>query len=166
MDLTLLPIPFQFPSFPNHKKMVSFKVVFPILAIMAAGISIGIMLAIVGCAVSWGTPHPENWFALITVLCYVMAPFPDIIARAFSSRLEKEDEDDATIWEHFGAFLTSFIATIGLGLLFVLAHAGIIQWETFAFEISGGICIVLTMVVSFVVFKIAKRREENSDYSI
>ncbi|KAG2374388.1 hypothetical protein C9374_010958 [Naegleria lovaniensis] len=143
--------------------MVSFKVVFALLVTMAAGVSIGLMLAIVGCAVTWGTPHPENWFALITLLCYVMAPFPDIIARAFSSRVEKEDEDDATVWEHFGAFLSAFIGTIGLGLLFVLAHTGIIQWETFAFEISGGIVILLTMVASFIVFKVAKRREEASD---
>ncbi|EFC36584.1 vacuolar protein sorting 55 superfamily protein [Naegleria gruberi] len=146
--------------------MVSFRIVFGLLVAVAAGVSIGVMLAIIGCAVTWGgVEHPENWFALITVLCYIIAPFPDIIARAFSSRFEKEDPEDATVWEHFGAFLTSFIATIGLGLLFVLAHTGIIQWETFAFEISGGIVIVATLFISFLVFTIAKRREDAENYT-
>jgi len=145
--------------------MASFKLVFGLLVAIAAGISIGATLAIIGCAIQWnGIDTPENWFALISAALYILAPFPVVIAKAFSSKMELEDPDDVTVWEHYGAFLSSFIATIGLGLLFVLAHAGIIQWETLAFEVSGGVVIVLTLFISLFVYKCVKRREEENTY--
>ncbi|KAL9648743.1 hypothetical protein ABK040_003679 [Willaertia magna] len=144
---------------------MNFKAIFGLLVALALGFSVGITLAIVGCAVHWnGEDRPQNWFALLTVMCYLLAPFPDVIARAFSSKIEREDPDEPTSWEHLGSFLTSFIATVGLGLLFVLAHVGIISWETFGMELSGGIVIVVTLLGCWIAYKFIKKREEENNF--
>ena len=91
-----------------------------------------------------------------------MTPIPLVLGRFFNSGQDGFGvvEERTGFLEHFGAFLTSFMATIGLGILLLLAHSKIIGWKTFAFEISGGLVILLTIVV---VLAISNRINKKND---
>ncbi len=94
-----------------------------------------------------------------------MTPVPAILSRLFSQGGKDgfgvEDEGTGFI-EHYGAFLTSFLATIGLGVLILLAHSQVISWKTFAFEISGGVVILFTLLSVYGVF-VGLRNKINDD---
>ncbi|KAL0491791.1 leptin receptor gene-related [Acrasis kona] len=117
------------------------KQILLLVFILAFGMAIGLTLAIVGCAI-----YPNGWWAMFTIICYFFAPVPEVFGRLASQASDKEHPDDVTGWEHLGGFLSSFIATMGIGILFILGHVKAITWETFGYEVSGGITILFTLL--------------------
>ncbi len=61
---------------------------------LALGVSIGVTLAIVGCAL-----YSNGWWALFSIVCYLFAPIPDIFGRLVASRVKDADDDATTGWE-------------------------------------------------------------------
>lgn len=125
------------------------------------GISFGLLLLILGCAL-WNV-----WWSLFAIALYFMAPIPDLVGKIISNVRGKgidelfDETPTIPMVEHMGSFFTAFLATLGVGINFILFHANAIGLGTFLFEIFGGLVIGLSIIFGLAMFRIITFREKS-----
>ncbi|EKG21025.1 Vacuolar protein sorting 55 [Macrophomina phaseolina MS6] len=107
-------------------------------------LAIGFLLVILSCAL-W-----HNYFPLLVVATYVIAPLPNwICGRAANPDDFMESSSSAVI--DFGRFLTGFLVVMGIALPALLAHCALISTSAMVMSIIGGLLIYGT-IISFTMF--------------
>ncbi|KAJ2353690.1 Vacuolar protein sorting-associated protein 55 [Coemansia erecta] len=110
----------------------------------------GFLLSILSCAL-YG-----NWWPLVVVFTYAVAPLPNAIFGRYVSADPLADVSSSVA--DFGRFLTSMLVVSGFGLPVVLSHAGIITSMAMFMSISGGVLVYGTIIVYSTLFR------EQSDF--
>ncbi|GME44803.1 vacuolar protein sorting 55 superfamily [Neofusicoccum parvum] len=107
-------------------------------------LAIGFLLVILSCAL-W-----HNYFPLLVVATYVIAPLPNwVCGRAANPDDFMESSSSAVI--DFGRFLTGFLVVMGIALPALLAHCALISSSAMVMSIIGGLLIYGT-IISFTMF--------------
>lgn len=114
------------------------------IALLSVCLSAGFLLSILSCAL-YG-----NWWPLLVVFTYAIAPLPN----ALFGRYVSSDPlaDVSTSVADFGKFLTAMLVVSGFGLPVVLAHSEIITRAAMVMGISGGGLVYGTIIAYSVVF--------------
>ncbi|KAL1311085.1 hypothetical protein AAFC00_001293 [Neodothiora populina] len=107
-------------------------------------LAIGFLLVILSSAL-W-----KNYFPLLVVATYVVAPLPNWICGRAANPDDFMDHGASGIVE-LGRFLTGFLVVMGIALPVVLAHCAIIQIPAMIMSIVGGLLIYGT-IISFTMF--------------
>ncbi|KAJ1801342.1 Vacuolar protein sorting-associated protein 55 [Coemansia sp. RSA 2399] len=105
----------------------------------------GFLLSILSCAL-YG-----NWWPLVVVFTYALAPLPNAIFGQYVSSDPLADVSSSVA--DFGRFVTSILVVSGLGLPVVLAHSGIITNAAMAMSVMGGILVYGTIIVYSSLFR-------------
>ncbi|KAJ1729521.1 Vacuolar protein sorting-associated protein 55 [Coemansia biformis] len=105
----------------------------------------GFLLSILSCAL-YG-----NWWPLLVVFTYALAPAPNAIFGQYVSSDPLADVSSSVA--DFGRFLTAVLVVSGFGLPVVLAHAGIIAPTAMAMSIVGGILVYGTIIAYSALFR-------------
>ncbi|KAJ2304422.1 Vacuolar protein sorting-associated protein 55 [Coemansia sp. RSA 2706] len=108
-------------------------------------LAVGFLLSILSCAL-YG-----NWWPLLVVFTYALAPLPNAIFGRYVSMDPLADVSSSVA--DFGRFLTSMLVVSGFGLPVVLAHAGIITFMAMAMSITGGVLVYGTIIVYSTLFR-------------
>ncbi|KAI9837430.1 MAG: Vacuolar protein sorting-associated protein 55 [Thelocarpon superellum] len=107
-------------------------------------LAIGFLLVILSSAL-W-----KNYFPLLVVATYILAPLPNwICARCANPDDFIESGGNAIV--DFGRFCTGFLVVMGIALPTLLAHCGIIVYPAMVMSIAGGLLIYGT-IISFTMF--------------
>jgi len=114
-------------------------------------LAIGFLLVILSSALY------ANYYPLLVVATYVLAPLPNAICARCSSPDDFIDGVGNGVLD-FGRFLTGFFVVMGIALPALLAHSGIIVVPAMVMSIIGGILIYGT-IISFTMFF-----QEESDF--
>ncbi|KAH0610603.1 uncharacterized protein H6S33_012130 [Morchella sextelata] len=114
------------------------------IIVLAFVLAIGFLLVILSSAL-YG-----NYFPLLVVATYCIAPLPNAICSCWSN---PDDFMDSTgrLGLDLGRFLTGFFVVMGIALPAALAHSGIIQVSAMVMSIIGGLLIYGT-IISFTMF--------------
>eukprot|EP00818_Percolomonas_sp_WS_P010167 CAMPEP_0117449024 /NCGR_PEP_ID=MMETSP0759-20121206/7718_1 /TAXON_ID=63605 /ORGANISM="Percolomonas cosmopolitus, Strain WS" /LENGTH=149 /DNA_ID=CAMNT_0005241459 /DNA_START=73 /DNA_END=522 /DNA_ORIENTATION=+ len=134
-----------------------------LLICCAFGLSLGMILLILGCAL-W-----NNWWALFAICLYLFAPIPDLLAKILSgvrgSSIDElfVDKPSVSLGEHMGAFFTAVLATLAIGLICILLHANVIPWQTFLFQLAGGLIIGVTIVGGLAAHRVLMFRNKSTE---
>jgi hypothetical protein len=98
----------------------------------------------------------------MAVICFFFTPFPDIMGKAFADRVSNSMEIDkhTSAWEHLGSFLSAFFGTCGFGVIVVLAHTGVITWQSLVFNLCGGLIIIVACGAAFLIVKYYQSKEQ------
>ncbi|KAI9754974.1 MAG: Vacuolar protein sorting-associated protein 55 [Lichina confinis] len=107
-------------------------------------LAIGFLLVILSSAL-W-----KNYFPLLVVATYVVAPIPNWICGRFSNPDDFIDSPGSALID-FGRFFTGFLVVMGVALPVLLAHCGIIVYPAMIMSILGGLLIYGT-IISFTMF--------------
>ncbi|KAI9884529.1 MAG: hypothetical protein M1823_003687 [Watsoniomyces obsoletus] len=107
-------------------------------------LAIGFLLVILSSAL-W-----KNYFPLLVVATYVIAPLPNWICGRCSNPDDFIDNAGSALVD-FGRFLTGFLVVMGVALPALLAHCGIIVYPAMVMSIFGGLLIYGT-IISFTMF--------------
>jgi len=117
---------------------------------LGATLAIGLVLNLLAC-ILWG-----NWWPLITIVAYFLAPFPNLFfARCGESYLDSASRN----WQDTGYFLTGFLVVSGFGVPAVLTHAEIISTNAFILSLFGGL-IVYGSILLYIHFFHSKSDED------
>ncbi|KAI8914952.1 hypothetical protein PhCBS80983_g05940 [Powellomyces hirtus] len=111
---------------------------------LASLLATGILLTILSCAL-YG-----NWLPILVPLTYMMAPLPNMLCQRIAGGgggrdIWSDSSDHRGVLET-GYFVTSFFVVSGLGLPYVLSHAGIIAPEAMYLSIAGGLLVYGTIL--------------------
>ncbi|KAI9822242.1 MAG: Vacuolar protein sorting-associated protein 55 [Thelocarpon impressellum] len=107
-------------------------------------LAIGFLLVILSSALY------HNYFPLLVVATYVLAPLPNwVCGRCASPDDFIENAGNAVI--DFGRFCTGFLVVMGVALPALLFHSGIIVFPALVMSIIGGALIYGT-IISFTMF--------------
>jgi len=107
-------------------------------------LAIGFLLVILSSAL-YG-----NYYPLLVVATYVVAPLPNwICGRAANPEDFMESSGSGIV--DFGRFLTGFLVVMGIALPSLLAHCAIISTSAMVMSIIGGLLIYGT-IISFTLF--------------
>ncbi|KAI9802795.1 MAG: Vacuolar protein sorting-associated protein 55 [Piccolia ochrophora] len=107
-------------------------------------LAIGFLLVILSSAL-W-----KNYFPLLVVATYVIAPLPNWICGRCANPDDFMDNAGNAIID-FGRFATGFLVIMGVALPALLAHSGIIETSAMVMSIIGGLLIYGT-IISFTMF--------------
>ncbi|KAI9783720.1 MAG: Vacuolar protein sorting-associated protein 55 [Peltula sp. TS41687] len=107
-------------------------------------LAIGFLLVILSSAL-W-----KNYFPLLVVATYVIAPLPNWICSRCSNPDDFIDNAGSALVD-FGRFSTGFLVLMGIALPTLLAHCGIIEYPAMIMSIVGGLLIYGT-IISFTMF--------------
>ncbi|KAJ1743571.1 Vacuolar protein sorting-associated protein 55 [Coemansia sp. RSA 1086] len=114
-----------------------------------AGLSIclaaGFLLSILSCAL-YG-----NWWPLLVVFTYALAPLPNAIFGRYVTSDPLADVSSSVA--DFGRFMTAVLVVSGFGLPVVLSHAGIITSMAMYMSIIGGVLVYGTIIVYSTLFR-------------
>ncbi|KAJ1910381.1 Vacuolar protein sorting-associated protein 55 [Tieghemiomyces parasiticus] len=115
-----------------------------VIVILALCLALGFLLAILSCAL-YG-----NWWPLIVVFTYCLAPAPN----AIFGRIRSSDPlaDSSSGAADIGRFITSMFIISGFGLPLVLAHADVITHAAMVMSIAGGLLVYGSIIVYIYVF--------------
>ncbi|KAJ2719255.1 Vacuolar protein sorting-associated protein 55 [Coemansia sp. Benny D115] len=105
----------------------------------------GFLLSILSCAL-YG-----NWWPLVVVFTYAIAPLPNAVFGGYVSSDPLADVSSSVA--DFGRFLTSILVVSGFGLPVVLAHSGIITTAAMTMSVVGGILVYGTIIVYSTLFR-------------
>jgi len=108
-------------------------------------LAIGFLLVILSAAL-----YGPNYFPLLVVATYVLAPLPNAICQKCSNQ-DDFIESSGNAFIDLGRFLTGFFVVMGIALPAMLAHSGIIQIPAMVMSIIGGLLIYGT-IISFTMF--------------
>ncbi|KAI8853973.1 vacuolar protein sorting 55 [Chytridium lagenaria] len=113
----------------------------PMLAIVSLAfcLSLGILLVILSSALY------SNWWPLLVVLTYVLAPIPNIVCKRLAGSSDFLSEENRGILET-GYFVTSFFVVSGFALPLVLSHSEMISSVAMYLSLSGGLLIYATIL--------------------
>ncbi|PWW80218.1 vacuolar protein sorting 55 [Tuber magnatum] len=107
-------------------------------------LAIGFLLVILSSALF------SNYYPLLVVATYILAPLPDAICARCSNPDDFIDGAGNGILD-FGRFLTGFFVVMGIALPALLAHSDIIRVPAMVMSIIGGLLIYGT-IISFTMF--------------
>ncbi|KAI9831966.1 MAG: Vacuolar protein sorting-associated protein 55 [Phylliscum demangeonii] len=107
-------------------------------------LAIGFLLVILSSAL-W-----KNYFPLLVVATYVLAPLPNWICGRCANPDDFIDNAGNALVD-FGRFMTGFLVLMGVALPALLAHCGIIAYPAMVMSIIGGLLIYGT-IISFSMF--------------
>ncbi|KAF8245108.1 vacuolar protein sorting 55 [Wilcoxina mikolae CBS 423.85] len=107
-------------------------------------LAIGFLLVILSSAL-----FGPNYFPLLVVATYVLAPLPNAICSRCANPDDFDDSNGGFI--DLGRFLTGFFVVMGIALPAMLAHCGIIEVPAMIMSIVGGLLIYGT-IISFTMF--------------
>lgn len=108
---------------------------------LAFVLACGFLLVILSCALY------NNWYPLLVVTTYVLAPFPNFMcARCAGGGDDLMIADSSSGFQDAGRFLTSIFIVTGFGLPLVLAHAGTIGIPAMILSIAGGLLVYGTII--------------------
>ncbi|OCK84594.1 vacuolar protein sorting 55 [Lepidopterella palustris CBS 459.81] len=107
-------------------------------------LAIGFLLVILSSAL-W-----HNYFPLLVVATYVIAPLPNWICSHAANPDDFMESAGSGVID-FGRFMTGFLVVMGVALPALLAHCHIIQVPAMVMSIIGGLLIYGT-IVSFELF--------------
>ncbi|KAJ2522554.1 Vacuolar protein sorting-associated protein 55 [Coemansia sp. RSA 1939] len=105
----------------------------------------GFLLSILSCAL-YG-----NWWPLVVVFTYAVAPLSNAVFGRFVSSDPLADVSSSVA--DFGRFVTAILVVSGLGLPVVLAHAGIITHPAMTMSVLGGVLVYGTIIVYSSLFR-------------
>jgi len=110
-----------------------------IMLALAFALSLGLLCNIIAGAV-W-----NNWWPLVIVIFYFVAPIPDFIC----SRCGQNDPLDISgrNFKDLGYFLTGVLVIGGFGLPSVLAHNDVINIYALILSLGGGVIVYASLVV-------------------
>ncbi|PUU76610.1 vacuolar protein sorting 55 [Tuber borchii] len=114
-------------------------------------LAIGFLLVILSSALY------ANYYPLLVVATYVLAPLPDAICARCSNSEDFIDGAGNGVLD-LGRFLTGFLVVMGIALPVLLAHSDIIVVPAMIMSIIGGLLIYGT-VITFITFF-----QEESDF--
>jgi len=117
---------------------------------LGACLAIGFLLNILACAL-W-----SNWWPLITVVAYFLAPFPNIF---FARCGDSDPTSPQRNWVDTGYFITGFLVVSGFGVPGVLTHADIINDKAFILSLFGGL-IVYGSILLYIHFFHSKKEDD------
>jgi len=107
-------------------------------------LAIGFLLVILSSAL-W-----RNYYPLLVVATYVIAPLPNWVCGRAANPDDFMESSGSGILD-FGKFLTGFLVVMGIALPALLAHCAIIQPPAMVMSIIGGLLIYGT-IISFTLF--------------
>jgi len=107
-------------------------------------LAIGFLLVILSSAL-W-----HNFYPLLVVATYVIAPLPNWICGRAANPDDFMESSGSGVLD-FGRFLTGFLVVMGIALPALLAHCAIIQTPAMVMSIIGGLLIYGT-IISFTMF--------------
>lgn len=107
-------------------------------------LAIGFLLVILSSAVY------KNYFPLLVVGTYVLAPLPNWICGQCANPDDFVESAGSAIID-FGRFCTGFLVVMGIALPALLAHCDIITSQAMVMSIVGGLLIYGT-IISFGMF--------------
>eukprot|EP01097_Dermamoeba_algensis_P002254 TRINITY_DN18_c0_g1_i4.p1 TRINITY_DN18_c0_g1~~TRINITY_DN18_c0_g1_i4.p1 ORF type:complete len:135 (+),score=31.58 TRINITY_DN18_c0_g1_i4:77-481(+) len=132
----------------NKKKIVG-------LITLAACLATGFLLNILSCAL-YG-----NWLPLLVVICYFLAPLPNIFYSRCCASDDPFDSSGSNGWRDTSQFLTGFFIFSGFGIIGVLAHSQVIVLEALLIAGAGGL-VVYTSIIVYVHFFHGKYDQEET----
>ncbi|KAI9483226.1 MAG: vacuolar protein sorting 55 [Benjaminiella poitrasii] len=107
---------------------------------LAFVLAIGFLLVILSCALYY------NWWPLLVVATYILAPLPN----ALCARCAGEDDVMSGYYNSgiidAGHFITGIFIVTGFCLPFVLAHAEVITVPAMIMSIAGGLLVYGTII--------------------
>eukprot|EP01101_Sappina_pedata_P000751 TRINITY_DN10941_c0_g1_i1.p4 TRINITY_DN10941_c0_g1~~TRINITY_DN10941_c0_g1_i1.p4 ORF type:complete len:134 (+),score=36.76 TRINITY_DN10941_c0_g1_i1:87-488(+) len=123
------------------------------IILLALFLSCGIAMNILACTIF----ENSNWWPIFTVFAYLLAPLPNMIA----SRSGKDmfDRSNGNI-EHLAMFLTGALITSGFGIPVVLLHGRVIEPNSMALSLSGGILVYGSLIAYLHFFESKSEDEE------
>ncbi|KAI9843032.1 MAG: Vacuolar protein sorting-associated protein 55 [Sclerophora amabilis] len=107
-------------------------------------LAIGFLLVILSSALY------KNYYPLLVVATYVVAPLPNWICGRASNPDDFMENSGSAIVD-FGRFCTGFLVVMGIALPVLLAHVEIIRYSAMVMSIIGGLLIYAT-IISFKMF--------------
>ncbi|KAJ2379355.1 Vacuolar protein sorting-associated protein 55 [Coemansia sp. RSA 2607] len=122
-----------------------FRYLFCRIVALSVCLAAGFLLSILSCAL-YG-----NWWPLIVVFTYALAPLPNAVFGGYVSSDPLADVSSSVA--DFGRFLTSMLVVSGFALPVVLAHSGIITSTAMVMSVVGGVLVYGTIVVYSTLFR-------------
>ena len=106
---------------------------------LAFAFSIGILLNVLACVLKLNDDVPQNFYPLIVIVFYFLAPFPNLMCGNCGGELDFSSS--GKMYRDAGYFLTGFLIVSGLALPLVLAHAQTISGGAAALCTIGGVIV-------------------------
>lgn len=128
------------------------------LAVLAGGISIGLLFQILACVLY------KNWWPALSAFLYVLLPMPYLFFSASSfggPEYGYGDEHSARCWQDAGKFLGGLSGIGSLGIPSVLRHAGMISGGALALSLLSA----FTLGGTAFAFDYVAAREDEYGYS-
>lgn len=124
-------------------------------------IAVGFLNLVLSCALY------NNWLPVLVVVMFLIAPFPNMMAKCASRSYNSNflgDYDDGDSFEspfvEFCHFLTGFLVVGGTCLPIVFYHCHLINGYSFSLSLTGGFVIYLSIVL----FSLGFKENESDDY--
>jgi len=114
------------------------------IIVLSFVLAIGFLLVILSSAL-W-----HNFYPLLVVATYVIAPLPNWICGRAANPDDFMESSGSGVLD-FGRFLTGFLVVMGIALPALLAHCAIIAAPAMVMSIIGGLLIYGT-IISFTLF--------------
>ncbi|KAK9454759.1 vacuolar protein sorting 55 [Dipodascopsis uninucleata] len=118
------------------------------IIILAGFLAAGFLLIILSCALF------NNWYPLLVVGVFLMAPLPNAICERYQSD-DFMSENSGSGAVDFGRYITGFFVVTGLALPVALAHARIIGAAAMLMSIAGGLLVYGTIITFTLFFQIS-----------
>ncbi|KAI8376361.1 vacuolar protein sorting 55 [Radiomyces spectabilis] len=106
---------------------------------LAFVLAIGFLLVILSCALYY------NWWPLLVVATYVLAPLPNALCARCAGEDDIMSDYNSGIIDA-GHFITGMFIITGFCLPFVLAHADVITVPAMVMSIAGGLLVYGTII--------------------
>ncbi|KAI8990206.1 vacuolar protein sorting 55 [Pilobolus umbonatus] len=136
-----MPVQFLPPTiFPLFETNGRFKKIIALAFVLA----IGFLLVILSCALFY------NWWPLLVVTIYILAPIPNALCRKCGGENDIDSEYNSGVFDA-GHFITGMFIVSGFCLPFVLAHAEVITVPAMIMSVAGGILVYGT-IISYIHF--------------
>ncbi|ORY98351.1 vacuolar protein sorting 55 [Absidia repens] len=106
---------------------------------LAFVLAIGFLLVILSCALYY------NWWPLLVVATYILAPIPNALCARCAGEYDVMSDYNSGVVDA-GHFITGIFIVTGFCLPFVLAHAEVITVPAMVMSICGGVLVYGTII--------------------
>eukprot|EP01098_Paradermamoeba_levis_P014506 TRINITY_DN6954_c0_g5_i1.p1 TRINITY_DN6954_c0_g5~~TRINITY_DN6954_c0_g5_i1.p1 ORF type:complete len:158 (+),score=56.47 TRINITY_DN6954_c0_g5_i1:69-476(+) len=120
---------------------------------LAASLATGFLLNLLSCAL-YG-----NWLPLLVVICYALAPMPNVFYNRCCASQEDPFDNTGSGWRDLCNFMTGLFIVSGFGILAVLTHSHLIGKDQMLLAGAGGLVVYISIIV-YVHFFHGKYEEE------
>ncbi|KAG2201507.1 hypothetical protein INT46_007780 [Mucor plumbeus] len=118
---------------------IKLKIIIIAIIALAFVLAIGFLLVILSCALYY------NWWPLLVVATYILAPLPNALCGRCSGEDDIMSDYNSGVIDA-GHFITGMFIVTGFCLPFVLAHAEVITVPAMVMSISGGVLVYGTII--------------------